>query len=192
MGFLATSLLALGLSADAMAASVTLGLGVQRVGLRHLAPVTLWFGLFQGGMALAGSFLGRAFGSYVEAWDHWIAFVLLAALGAKMLRDARSAEPQVRDGRAFRFTSMLLLALATSIDALAVGVTLPLVHQEVEQACLWIGLVTALMSALGLLAGRRFGARLGRRADALGGALLIAIGLKILLEHLDLVGSTGS
>ncbi len=184
MGFVSTFLLALGLSADAMAVSVTLGLGLARVRLRHLAAVMLWFGLFQGGMAWAGSALGRAFGSYLEAWDHWIAFVLLAALGAKMLWEARTGEAEQRNERAFGFSAMGLLAVATSIDAFAVGVTLPLVHDEVGMACLLIGLITALMSALGLLAGRRFGARLGRRADALGGVLLIGIGLKILLEHL--------
>ena len=190
MGFVSTCLLALGLSADALAVSVTLGLGLVRVRARHLAAVALWFGVFQGGMAWAGSALGRAFGSYLEAWDHWIAFVLLTALGAKMLWDARSEETEQRDERAFGVASMLLLAVATSIDAFAVGVTLPLVHHDVGQACSLIGLITALMSALGLLAGRRFGSSLGRRADALGGLLLIAIGIKILLEHLDVVGSS--
>lgn len=171
-----------------MAVSVTLGLGLPRVLPRHLASVALWFGLFQGGMAWAGSVLGRAFGAYLAGWDHWIAFVLLAALGAKMLWEARVGEAEERDEGAFGFASMLLLAVATSIDAFAVGVTLPLLHDDVAGACLAIGLITALMSALGLLAGRRFGSRLGRRADALGGLLLIAIGTKILLERL---GATG-
>jgi putative Mn2+ efflux pump MntP len=187
VSFFSTLLLALGLAADATAVSATLGLGLARVQLRHIVAVMAWFGVFQGGMALLGSLLGQAFGAYLAAWDHWIAFVLLSGLGGKMLWEARSAQQeQVPRARSFGFAAMLLLAVATSIDAFAVGVTLPLLHGDVGQACLAIGVVTALMSALGLFAGRRFGERLGRGADAVGGALLILIGLKILLEHLGL------
>jgi putative Mn2+ efflux pump MntP len=191
VSILSTLLLAVGLAADATAAAATLGLGLARVRLRNVFSVMAWFGLFQGGMALLGSSLGKAFGSYLEAWDHWIAFVLLAGLGAKMIWEALSAEPAgqgdaARD--AFAFSTMLLLAFATSIDALAVGVTLPLLGAEVISACGLIAGVTALLSALGLVAGRHFGDRLGRRVDVMGGLLLIAIGLKILFEHLGLLG----
>jgi putative Mn2+ efflux pump MntP len=185
-----TWLLALGLSADATAAAATLGLGLLRLSLRDVLRVMAWFGLFQGGMALFGSLLGQAFGAYLEAWDHWIAFVLLSGLGAKLLWEARSEpreEPEPR-GQVLAFHTMLLLAFATSVDALAAGVTLPLLDAHVARACALIAFVTAVMSALGLWAGRRFGDRLGRRVDVIGGLLLIAIGLKILLEHLGVSG----
>jgi manganese efflux pump family protein len=188
---LATILLALGLAADATAAAVMLGLGLSRVQFRHVLSVMLWFGLSQGGMALLGSLLGQAFGSYLAAWDHWLAFGLLAGLGTKMVWEALAHDPgeQAEPARvSFALATMFLLALATSIDALAVGVTLPLLDAHVTQACAVIGGVTALMSALGLWAGRRFGAQLGKRVDLLGGLLLIAIGLKILLEHLGVIG----
>jgi putative Mn2+ efflux pump MntP len=187
VSFFSTLLLALGLAADATAVSATLGLSRAHVQLRHIVAVMAWFGLFQGGMALLGSLLGEAFGAYLAAWDHWIAFGLLSGLGGKMLWEARSTEHEQtsRAAASFGFVPMLLLAIATSIDAFAVGVTLPLLHGDVPQACLIIGVVTALMSALGLLAGRKFGDRLGRGADAAGGALLIVIGLKILFEHLS-------
>lgn len=178
-------LLALGLSADATAAAATRGIAVARLSARHVLLVMAWFGVAQGGMAFAGSLLGVAFGSLLAAWDHWIAFGLLSALGVKMIWEARGelALPEPED--AFATSTMLLLAFATSIDALAVGVTLPLLAADVALACLTIGVVTALMSAFGLWAGRRFGAAWGRRVDMLGGVLLIALGAKILFEHLS-------
>jgi putative Mn2+ efflux pump MntP len=182
-------LLALGLAADATAASATLGLGLARVHFRHVLSVTVWFGLSQGGMALIGSVLGSSFGAYLAAWDHWLAFIVLAGLGAKMIWEAfQSHEASETRADAFAFGTMLLLAFATSVDALAVGVTLPLLGAPVGRACAVIGLITALLSTLGLFLGRHFGERLGRRVDLFGGALLIVLGLKILLEHLGLIG----
>lgn len=186
MGLSTILLLSLGLSADAAAVSATRGLSVPRLALRHYASVALWFGAAQAGMAWLGSLLGVRFGTALAAYDHWIAFVLLSALGLKMLKEAREAAPdaEVR-ADAFALRTMALLALATSIDALAVGVTLPLLEAPLGLACTAIGVVTALMSVLGLGAGRRFGAVLGKRVDALGGLVLIALGTKILVEHLS-------
>lgn len=177
-------LLALGLSADATAVAAALGARLARVRANHLCTVTAWFGLSQGGMALFGSLFGRAFGTALAAWDHWIAFGLLAALGGKMLWEARGAGAVSPEPRDLSARNMLPLAVATSVDALAVGVTLPLLGARVLLACALITLVTALNSAWGLWAGRRFGALFGRRVDALGGLVLILLGIKILFEHL--------
>jgi manganese efflux pump family protein len=187
VGTVAVLLLSFAVSADAAAVAATRGLLLSRLAPRHFVAVALWFGLAQAGMALLGGLLGQHFGSLVEAWDHWIAFGLLSVLGVKMLYDARApaaAEGATLEGDPFAPRTMALLALATSIDALAVGVTLPLLDAPLALSLISIGLVTALMSGLGLYAGRRFGAALGRRVDALGGLILIALGAKILYEHL--------
>jgi putative Mn2+ efflux pump MntP len=190
-------LLSLALSADAAAVAATRALGLLRLTLRHFVLVALWFGGAQAGMAMLGSLLGQRFGAALAAYDHWIAFVLLSALGLKMLQEARSSQAEAEapaglargsarepEIDAFAPRSMALLALATSIDALAVGVTLPLLGAPLAFTFTAIGVVTALMSGLGLWAGRRFGAALGARADAAGGLILIALGAKILIEHL--------
>lgn len=140
-------------------------------------------------MPLLGSFLGRAVGSYVSAWDHWIIFVVLAALGLKMLRDARNQgiaqTVAVREQNPFEFRILVMLAVATSIDALAVGVTLPMMKAPLLASIGIIGIVTAITSSIGVYAGRRFGARLGKHVDVVGGLLLIAVGLRLLIGHLS-------
>ena len=179
--------LSLAVSADAAAVAAARGFGLPRLALRHFAAVALWFGLAQAGMALLGCLLGQRFGPALEAYDHWVAFGLLSVLGLKMLHEARAnedAEDAPLGPDAFAARTMALLALATSIDALAVGVTLPLLDAPLALTLSAIGLVTAAMSALGLYAGRRFGAMLGKRVEALGGLVLIALGFKILVEHL--------
>jgi putative Mn2+ efflux pump MntP len=180
-------LLSLALSADAAAVAATRGLGLSRLRARHFVLVAVWFGGAQAGMALLGSLLGQRFGSVLAPYDHWIAFVLLSGLGLKMLHEARRAEhaPEAAVADAFAPRAMAVLAFATSIDALAVGVTLPLLRAPMAFTVVAIGLVTALLSALGLMAGRRFGAALGPRADAAGGVILIVLGAKILAEHLS-------
>jgi putative Mn2+ efflux pump MntP len=137
-------------------------------------------------MPLLGWYLGAQLGAVVEAWDHWIAFTLLVALGLKLLWEARTgdSDPQRPPGDPFGLRVMTLLAIATSIDALAVGVTLPMLGAPLAPTIATIGLTTALLSALGLIAGRHFGARLGKRLDVAGGLVLIALGTKILIEHL--------
>lgn len=178
--------LALGLSADAAAASATRGLALPRLHIDHFASVALWFGGAQALMALLGGLLGRALGQAVAGYTHFIAFGLLCALGLKMLHEAyalgRAGDERVRTP--FAASTMALLALATSIDALAVGLTLPWLGARLYLAAAVIGLVTALCSALGLVAGKRFGAALGQRVDFAGGLILIGLGAKILLEHL--------
>jgi putative Mn2+ efflux pump MntP len=178
--------LAVGLAMDATAAAAARGLAARRVRVADVALVAALFGGFQALMPLAGWFLGSAFGPAVAAWDHWIAFALLGGIGGRTLwQAARDGDVEGgRDGDPFDPRVLLLLAVATSIDAFAVGVTLPLVHAPLGPSLATIGVTTAVLSALGVAAGRRFGAALGRGLEALGGGILVLLGAKILAEHL--------
>ncbi|OGA03987.1 MAG: hypothetical protein A3H35_00960 [Betaproteobacteria bacterium RIFCSPLOWO2_02_FULL_62_17] len=186
MGFAAILLLAVGLSMDAAAVAAARGMLLPRIGARHMVLVALFFGGFQALMPLAGWLIGAGIGPLVEAWDHWIAFALLSLIGANMLREAFSTEANATDaasGADFRLHTMLVLAIATSIDALAAGITLPMMGAPLVLSLVTIGLTTAVLSVLGLFAGHRFGAVLGKRLDIAGGLILIGLGLKILIEH---------
>jgi putative Mn2+ efflux pump MntP len=182
-------ILAVGLAMDAAAVSASCGLAAPALHVRHFVIVGLFFGGFQALMPLLGYLLGSQIGSAVEAWDHWIAFVLLGGIGAKMIYEAVSgadASTETRSERdVFGFRVMAVLAIATSIDAFAVGVTLPMLNAPLVLSLTTIGVVTALLSALGLVIGRHFGARVGKRLDAFGGVVLILFGTKILIEHLS-------
>jgi putative Mn2+ efflux pump MntP len=181
-------LLAFGLSMDAMAVAAARGLSVRRIRLQHVALVALLFGGFQALMPLIGYLLGRKVGPLVEAWDHWIIFVVLAGIGAKMIWEATHAateEVAPDEAELFGLRVMLVLAIATSIDALAAGFTLPLLGAPLALSLVTIGVTTAILSALGLFAGHRFGAALGRRLDVLGGVVLIGLGVKTLVQHLS-------
>ena len=184
--------LAVGLAMDAAAVSATCGLATPVLRVRHFVTVALFFGGFQALMPLLGFLLGSQIGDSVAAWDHWIAFVLLGGIGAKMIYEAREAGPDASGPRSerdiFGFRVMTMLAIATSIDAFAVGVTLPILNAPLLLSLTTIGVTTAALSALGLAIGRRFGERAGRRLDAFGGVVLVLFGTKILLEHLT--GST--
>jgi putative Mn2+ efflux pump MntP len=173
---------------DAAAVSAARGLATERILTRHVVLVALFFGGSQALMPLAGWFVGGQVGPWVTAWDHWIAFALLGAIGGKMLWEARSVgEGQVAkqgDEALFGLRVMFVLALATSVDAFAVGVTLPLLSAPLLLSIVTIGVTTAVLSAFALCFGRRLGAMLGRRLDMLGGLVLIGLGLKILIEHL--------
>lgn len=185
MTFGAIVLLAFGLAMDAAAVSAARGVALPAVRARHVAMVAGFFGGFQALMPVLGWAVGSRVGSYVAAWDHWIAFGLLSAIGGKMLWEARGGgEDEVADDP-WRLSVMLALAVATSIDALAVGFTLPMLGAPFALTIATIGVVTAGASAAALLVGRRFGALLGRRLDAVGGVVLIALGTKILIEHLS-------
>lgn len=189
MSFSAVFMLALGLAMDATAVAATRGLAAPRLLPRHVALVAVLFGGFQALMPLIGWAVGSRVGPMVQAWDHWIAFVLLAAIGGKMLWEARRGpaeddEAEPPPGDPFGLRVMLVLAVATSIDALAVGITLPMLNAPFLLSIATIGITTALLSTLGLFAGRYFGARLGKGLDVAGGLVLIAIGCKVLVEHL--------
>ena len=180
-------LIAVGLSMDAFAVSICKGLSVQRLKPRHYLLTGAWFGGFQALMPSIGFLLGSAFDHYINAFDHWIAFVLLAFIGGNMVKESLSGDEECHDD-SFSLRTMFLLAVATSIDALAVGVTfalLPDVH--IFSAVSLIGAATFLLSALGLKAGNVFGLRYKARAELAGGVILILMGLKILLEHLGIL-----
>lgn len=187
MSFGAILLLALGLAMDATAVSAARGLSVSAIRARHVLLVAAFFGGFQALMPLLGWVLGTQIGPLVQAWDHWIAFGLLALIGGKMLWDAFAGDDDDEKPAAdpFAWKTMLVLAVATSIDALAVGITLPILDAPLVLSVITIGVVTALLSALGLFAGRKFGAMLGKRLDIAGGLVLIGLGTKILIEHLS-------
>lgn len=182
--------LAVGLAMDATAVAATRGLLAPRIRLRDVLLVAGLFGGFQTAMPMLGWFLGEHIGPWVKAWDHWIIFVLLGALGVKMLLEARKGPDaeaelaQQRTQEVFGLRVMIMLAIATSIDALAAGITLPLLEVPPVATLATIGITTALLSVMGLFLGRRFGAVLGSRLDAFGGLVLIGLGTKTLIEHL--------
>lgn len=187
MDILELLLITAGLSMDAFAVSICKGLSVQRLKPRHYLLTGAWFGGFQALMPSIGFLLGSAFDQYISAFDHWIAFVLLAFIGGNMVRESLSGDEECHDD-SFGLRTMFLLAVATSIDALAVGVTfalLPDVH--ILSAVSLIGAATFLLSALGLKVGNVFGLRYKARAELAGGVILILMGLKILLEHLGIL-----
>lgn len=186
MSFAAILFLAFGLAMDAAAVSAAKGLSAPRVGAREAVSVAIFFGGFQALMPLVGWLVGARVGPFVEAWGHFIAFGLLALLGGKMIHEATTGddEDEGEDPRdPFAPRVMLGLAVATSIDALAVGVTLPMLHAPLGLSLATIGLVTAGLSMAALFVGRRFGKVFGKRLDALGGVVLVGLGLKILVEH---------
>ena len=178
-------LIAVGLSMDAMAVSVCKGLSVRRLRPRHALLAGLYFGGFQFLMPLIGWLLGFRFEEMIKSVDHWIAFVLLALIGLNMLRESFS-ESEALDAD-FSIRTMLLLAVATSIDALAVGVTFAFLAVRILPAAGLIGVTTFALSAFGVYIGHAFGTRFRANAERLGGIILIGIGLKILLEHLGVL-----
>lgn len=177
-------LLGVGLSMDAFAVSICKGLACRNVKFRHLVIPGLWFGGFQALMPTIGFFLGSTFEKHIDACDHWVAFALLAFIGAKMIKDSFSCECEKVNNN-FGFKCMLILAVATSIDALAVGVTFALLQEvNVPVAVTAIGITTFLFSAAGVKIGNIFGTRYKSKAERLGGVILILIGLKILIQGL--------
>ncbi len=187
MSYLELFIIALGLSMDAFAVAICKGLATPKVALRHMLIAGLWFGGFQALMPLIGYFLGTTFSEYIEAYDHWIAFVLLAFIGVNMIREAISGEEE-ESNSCFGFKTMLVMAIATSIDALAVGVTFALLPDvNIFVAVGSIGVITFVLSALGVKLGNIFGAKYKSRAELAGGIILVLMGLKILLEHLGVI-----
>lgn len=187
MGIFELLLIAVGLSMDAFAVSVCKGLSVRRLRGVHYLLIGAWFGGFQALMPSLGYLLGSTFEGYIVAFDHWIAFVLLGFIGGNMVKESFSKEDEETDA-SFAPRAMFFLAVATSIDALAVGVTfalLPGIH--IVPAASLIGICTFLLSALGLKVGNLFGLRYKARAELAGGVILILMGCKILLEHLGIL-----
>ncbi len=183
MGLFELFLTAVALSMDAFAVSVCKGLSVQKLKTRHALCVGLYFGGFQALMPLLGYFLGSQFERFIVSVDHWIAFVLLGFIGFNMIKEANETE-ELDDS--FSFKTMLTLAVATSIDALAVGITFAVIKADIVPAVTLIGTITFSLSIVGIKIGNVFGAKFKSKAEICGGILLIGMGLKILIEHLFL------
>ena len=179
--------IAVGLSMDACAVSICKGLSVGRVRPGHALTCGGYFGLFQGLMPLLGWLLGVRFQSVIVSIDHWIAFALLGLIGLNMIRESREDEEECLDC-SFGFLAILPLAIATSIDALAVGVTFAFLQVDIVPAVAFIGTVTFTLSAIGVWVGGIFGARFKSKAEFVGGAILMLMGTRILMEHLGLIG----
>ena len=191
MGFIELFLLGVGLSMDAFAVSVCKGLALKKATLKSQMTCGLWFGGFQALMPLIGFFLGAMFADAIKSFDHWIAFGLLALIGANMLKEALEQECDCCENHDADMSvkTMFVMAVATSIDALAVGISLAMAGDvNIWAAIALIGVTTCCLSALGVKIGNIFGSRYEKKAEFAGGVILILLGLKILLEHMGIIG----
>ena len=179
-------ILAVGLSMDAFAVSVCKGLSLGKIKPKHMCIAGAWFGGFQALMPLIGYFLGSFFAEMIEKYDHWVAFVLLAIIGGNMIKESFGKDEKVDSSMDVK--SMLLLAIATSIDALAVGVTFAFLRVQIVPAVSFIGVITFIFSAVGVKIGSLFGTKYKSKAELFGGIVLVLIGIKILLEGIGVLG----
>ena len=184
MGIIEIILTALGLSMDAFAVSICKGLSTENVKFKHSLITGLYFGLFQALMPMLGYFLGINFQQAISSIDHWIAFILLALIGISMIKESREDEGGNDD---YSFKTMVVLAIATSIDALAVGISFALLDVDIFTSGALIGIITFTLSAIGVKAGCRLGCKSRSVAELIGGIILILIGFKILFEHLGII-----
>lgn len=182
-------MIGIGLAMDAFAVSICKGLAMNKINKKHCLIIALYFGGFQVLMPLIGWILGRQFETYIISFDHWIAFALLVFLGVKAIIDALKEKPEaveVQDDRRIDHKEMFLLAIATSIDALAVGITFAFLQVNIVPAITTIGLVTFAICIFGVFVGNIFGNKFEKKASIIGGVILILIGVKILVEHLGI------
>lgn len=187
MGIVEIILLGVSLAMDAFAVSICKGLAMKKATIRNAVIVGLWFGVFQALMPSIGYFLGAAFAGYIASFDHWVAFILLALIGGNMIKEALSGDEDEEADASLAFKGMLVLAIATSIDALAVGVTFAFLNVNLLLAVSLIGVITFVISYVGVKLGAVFGTKYQSRAELAGGIILILIGVKILLEHLGIL-----
>ena len=188
MSLLTLFITAVGLSMDAFAVAICKGLALKKISFKNACLVGLWFGGFQALMPLIGYLVGTRFQDYVVAVDHWIAFVLLAIIGGNMIKEALSKDDEEEQNDSLSAKAMFPLAIATSIDALAVGITYAFLQVDIVPAVSFIGIITFVLSAIGVKVGNVFGTKYKSKAEFAGGIVLIIIGLKILLEHLGILG----
>ena len=179
--------IAVGLSMDAFAVAVCKGLSVTKLENKHMLITGLWFGGFQGLMPLVGYLLGSTFEKYITPVDHWVAFVLLGIIGINMIKEGLSKEEECCEDASFSVKTMFVMAVATSIDALAVGVSLAFLKVNIFSSISLIGAITFVLSAIGVLLGKKVGSRFKSKAELLGGIILIVMGVKILFEHLGII-----
>lgn len=184
MSFIEILLIGIGLAMDAFAVSVGKGLSMKKMNWNKAIIVGLYFGIFQGLMPIIGYFLGYSFESLVSQIDHWIAFFLLGAIGSNMIREALKKDEEDRND-SIAFKGMIVLAIATSIDALTIGITFAFLQVNIFTSALIIGIITFLISVLGVKIGNKFGSKYESKSEVIGGLILILMGLKILFEHLN-------
>lgn len=189
MGFAELFVLAVGLSMDAFAVSICKGLSLGKIKFKNMCIAGAWFGGFQALMPLIGYFLGSFFSDMITQYSHWVAFVLLAIIGGNMIKESFEKEDECEDcgGNSMSFKSMFMLAIATSIDALAIGVSLAFLNVSIVPAVSFIGVTTFVLSAAGVKIGSIFGTKYKSKAEFFGGVVLVLIGLKILLEGLGVI-----
>ncbi|MDR2792147.1 MAG: manganese efflux pump MntP family protein [Treponema sp.] len=188
MSLVEIALIAIGLSMDALAVSITLGLSVKRPTVKEIVTPGLFFGFFQALMPAIGYFTGTYFVNKIQNLDHWIAFALLGFIGGKMIKESLSKEKETKEQNKnpFQLLRMLVLAIATSIDALAIGITFAFLKVNIIIAIIITGLTTLFISMGGVKIGNMFGIKFKSKAEFLGGSVLIILGIKILIEHLFL------
>ena len=186
MNLIEIIVIGIGLAMDAFAVSVCKGLSMKKIDWKKAIIIALYFGIFQAIMPVIGYLLGTAFSGFVESVDHWIAFVLLAVIGGNMIKESTDDEIEKRTDNV-DVKTMTLLALATSIDALTVGVTFAFFKTNLLLAIFIIGIITFVLSIIGVIVGNKFGDKFQNKAELAGGIILIIIGLKILLEHLEIL-----
>ncbi len=186
MSFIELFIIAISLAMDAFAVAISNGLSMPKVKISHAIKFGLFFGIFQFMMPLIGYFLASSFSEYIKAFDHWIAFILLAIIGGNMIKESFSdEEKEVSEASIMSIKNMTLLAIATSIDALAVGVTFALVGDgNIFFSCAVIGVVAFILSYIGVILGKKISCLFKSYAERIGGLVLIFIGVKILIEHL--------
>lgn len=185
MNLLELFILAVGLSMDAFAVAISKGLSMKKMSFKNAIIIGLYFGLFQAGMPLIGYFLGTRFQDKITTFDHWVAFFLLGFIGINMIREALSSEDDEDEKNvSLDFKTMSVLAIATSIDALAVGVTFAFFKVSIISAVAFIGIITFTLSILGVKIGNVFGSKYKSKAEFVGGLILIGMGIKILISHL--------
>ncbi len=183
MCFITILVIAIALSMDAFSVSIATGAAYKKTGNRIALKMAFFFGFFQAFMPVIGWLLGLTFRKYIESFDHWVAFALLALVGGKMIYEAIFTKEDQKNNGVMTLTLLLILSIATSIDALAVGITFSLMDQSIAEAVIIIGLVTFAFSYIGVFIGEKLGHFFENKIEIAGGLVLIAIGIKILIEH---------
>ena len=186
MGILEIFLISIGLAMDAFAVSVCKGLSMKKMNWKKAIIVGIYFGLFQGLMPIIGYILGETFEDVITKIDHWVAFALLSLIGLNMIKEALSKEKESFNDNV-DFKTMVILAIATSIDALAIGITFAFLKANLLLAITMIGVITFILSVIGVKIGNKFGDKYEKKAEFTGGLILILMGLKILIEHLEII-----
>ena len=186
MGAVEILLISIGLAMDAFAVSVCKGLAMKKMSWKKAIIIGLYFGAFQAIMPTIGFFLGTTFERFITNVDHWIAFILLVGIGLNMVKEAFDTESESRND-SVDIKTMLVLSIATSIDALAIGITFACLKMQIILPVITIGVITFIISVIGVKIGNRFGDKYEKKAEIMGGVILILLGIKILLEHLGII-----